>query len=57
MKTQNDLVKELFSYLDIIEVSDSGREFHPIHISCIRSCLVDKVNNCLNQLKDSLNVS
>lgn len=57
MKTQNDLVKELFSYLDIVEVSDSGREFHPIHISCTRSLLVDRVNKCLIQLKEAINAS
>ena len=49
------LVKELFSYLDIVEVSDSGKEFHPIFISSVRVLLTDKMSKCLTKMKELVN--
>ena len=54
VKTQNDLVKELFSYLDTIEISDSGREFHPISISCCRVMKMKELSECIEALKASI---
>ena len=46
------LVKEFFDlYLDVIEVSDSGREFHPIRIDCCRAMNMDPLNKLLKQMK------
>lgn len=46
-----ETVKEFLSYLDYVEESDSGREFHPIHISCSRIGMYPKVSGTLNKLK------
>ncbi len=54
MKTQNELVKEFFSYLDYTEESDSGTLWHPIHISCCRCLMTKKVEECLIALKESI---
>lgn len=56
MKTQNDLVKELFSFLDIVEVSDGGREFHPIAISCCRVMKMEALNKCVKALRETIDV-
>lgn len=52
--TQNELVKELFSYLDTTEISDSGKEFHPSYISCSRVLTTAKLAKCLQALKNSI---
>ena len=57
MKNQNDLVKELFSFLDIVEVSDEGYEFHPIHISCCRIMKIEALEECIKKLRESIYVS
>ena len=47
------LVKKFFKeYLDVVEVSDSGREFHPIMISCCRSMKIDPLNKLLKRLRE-----
>lgn len=53
MKTQNELVKEFFSYLDYTEESDFGREFHPVHISCCRCMMMKDIEKCLIALRES----
>ncbi len=46
------LVKKFFKeYLDVVEVSDSGTEFHPITISCCRSMKIDPLNKLLKRLR------
>jgi hypothetical protein len=54
MKTQNDLVKELFEYLDYTETTDSGRAFHPVYVSCCRVAIQRKISDCLKDLKESI---
>ena len=47
------LVKELFEeYLDVVEESDSGREFHPITISCCRCMKVEPLNILLKRMRE-----
>ncbi len=55
MKTQNELVKELFSYLDIRETSGSGYEFRPVYVSCGRCMLTASLGKCLESLRSSIN--
>ena len=46
-------VNELFSeFLDVVEESDSGREFHPIFISCSRSMKIKPLNTLLKKLRE-----
>jgi hypothetical protein len=45
-------VKEFFDYLDMEEESDGGRMFHPINISCCRVMLHERVNSCLEKMKE-----
>ena len=47
------LVKSFFEdYLDEVEVSDSGREFHPIYISCCRSLKLEQLAKVLDRLRE-----
>jgi hypothetical protein len=47
------LVKDLFEkFLDTWEESDSGREFHPITISCCRAMKVEPLDNLLNRMRE-----
>jgi len=50
-----EAVKEFFTYLDIEEESDSGRMFNPIRISCCRAMLHERVNSCLEKMKELAN--
>lgn len=45
------LVKELFSYLDYTETTDSGRVWHPVQISCARALMCEPLGECLSKLK------
>lgn len=54
MKTQNDLVRELFEFLDYTEESDSGTIFHPIRISCCRALMLEPLDKVLKELKASI---
>ena len=46
------LVRSLFNdYLDVIEESDSGREFRPITIGCCRVAKVEPLNQLLKDLR------
>lgn len=47
-------VASLFKdYLDIVEESDGGREFHPITISCCRAMKVEPLGKLLDELKEA----
>ena len=47
------LVNELFTkYLDVMEVSDSGKEFHPICISCCRAAKLKPLGELLGRLRE-----
>jgi hypothetical protein len=47
------LVKDLFEkFLDTWEESDSGREFHPITISCCRAMKVEPLDNLLKRMRE-----
>ena len=46
-------VNKLFTeFLDVVEESDSGKEFHPIYISCCRALKLEPLNNLLKKLKE-----
>ena len=46
------LVKDFFEkFLDTWEESDSGREFHPITISCCRAMKIEPLDNLLNRMR------
>lgn len=48
-----ELVKEFFvNYLDVVEESDSGKEFHPIYIGCPRALKTEGLNNLLERMRD-----
>ena len=47
------LVKKFFKeYLDVVEVSDSGTEFHPIMITCCRAMKIDPLKKLLKRLRE-----
>jgi len=47
-----ELVTSLFNdYLDVVEVSDGGRSFNPIFISCARVMKVEPLDKLLNELR------
>ena len=47
------LVKDFFeNYLDAWEESDSGREFHPITISCCRCMRLEPLNVLLTRMRE-----
>lgn len=50
----NYLVKELLSYLDYIEETDSGREFKPICISSVRVLMTEPLNMCIQALRNKV---
>lgn len=56
-KSQNELVKELFSFLGIAECNESGSEFYPVHITCCRAMMIEPLNECLVALKESIKES
>jgi len=47
-----ECVLEFFRYLDTIEESDSGREFHPVTISCCRTTMVGPLSLVLQRMKE-----
>ena len=50
------LVKSFFDdYLDLVEETDSGREFHPIHISCVRALKTEPLDKLLNRMRELAN--
>jgi len=45
------LVKELFEkYLNRVESTDEGQEFHPIIISCCRAAMLEPLNKLLDRM-------
>ena len=47
------LVKDFFeNYLDTWEESDSGREFHPITISCCRCMKIELLNKLMDRMRE-----
>ena len=52
------LVKSFFDdYLDLVEETDSGREFHPIYISCVRALKTEPLRKLLNRMRELANES
>ena len=47
-----DLVKEFFAILDVVEESDSGKEFHPVVIHSCRVLLTKKLNEIIPKIKE-----
>lgn len=47
-----EAVRQFFAMLDIVEESDSGREFHPISIGNSRVMLQEPMENILSQMKE-----
>ena len=47
-----ECVREFFSYLDTVEESDSGREFHPVTISCCRTMMMEPLSLVLKRMKE-----
>jgi len=47
-----EAVRQFFAMLDIVEESDSGREFHPISIGNSRVMLQKPMENILSQMKE-----
>lgn len=46
-------VKDFFdNYLDVVEESDSGREFHPISIGCCRAMKLEPLGKLLRVMKE-----
>jgi hypothetical protein len=54
-KLLKETVREFFRMLDTVEESDSGREFHPITISCCRTVMIEPMNNILKRMKELCN--
>ena len=46
------LLTEFFNILDEVEVSESGREFHPVYISSCRVMKTKRIGELLTQMKD-----
>lgn len=49
--SDKELIAEFFSYLDYTEVSDSGREFHPISLSSARCMITKSMSMCLQEMR------
>lgn len=48
-----ELVRDFFEkFLDTWEESDSGKEFHPITISCCRAMKIEPLDNLLNRMRE-----
>ena len=51
MKELKELVKEFFSILDEVEETNSGREFHPVHISSCRVMKTQRLSEIFTEMK------
>ena len=47
-----DKVKEFLSILDIVEESDSGRQFHPTTIQSCRCIDLERIGEILKSMKE-----
>jgi 3'-phosphoadenosine 5'-phosphosulfate sulfotransferase (PAPS reductase)/FAD synthetase len=45
-------LQQFFEMLDTVEESDSGREFHPVNVSCCRAMMIEPLNEVLTELKN-----
>lgn len=46
-----DLTRVFFSYLDCVEESEFGREFHPLTFSCCRAGWTEDIDRILREMK------
>ena len=46
-----DLCREMIGYLDTVEESDSGREFHPTTINTCRCMVADRLSQIIPEIK------
>lgn len=52
-KELKEAVSELFSeFLDVVEETDSGREFRPIYVSCCRTIKLEPLHKLLKKLRE-----
>ena len=49
-----ELIGEFFKLLDTVEESDSGREFHPVQITCCRTMMMEPLNKVLKEMKEQV---
>jgi hypothetical protein len=47
-----ELVREFLSYLDYVEESEGGREFHPITLGSCRVLMTQPLNMCIKKLRE-----
>jgi len=47
-------VNEFFGLLDLVEESESGREFYPVFITSCRTLLNDKLDRVLQGMRESV---
>ena len=52
-----ELLKEMFEILDVVEVSDEGREFRPNKFVSCRAMDGERLGQILNKLKDAVETS
>ncbi len=55
MNELQQAVREFFEYLDRVEESDSGNEFHPVYISCCRAQWNESLDRILERMKELSN--
>ena len=46
------VVRRFIAYLDSAEYSDSGKEFHPVQITCSRAALLVDLNYLVGRMKE-----
>ena len=51
-KDLKSCVREFFKYLDAVETSDSGKEFHPTYISSCRTMTMIRLGQLLPRMKE-----
>lgn len=49
--SDKELIAEFFSYLDYTEVTDSGKEFHPVSLSSARCMITESMSMCLQEMR------
>lgn len=45
------LVREFFEYLDRTEISDEGRKFHPVTLSCCRCMWIEPMGKIISEMR------
>jgi hypothetical protein len=51
LRELQSLLRKFFRYLDTVEESDEGREFHPFQFTCCRALWVEPIGHIMDQLK------